>query len=92
MQKIEGKCTECGGDGQREQVGVRYVGQGRSFPECTHCHGTGMEPKEEADHLKQIPADPLHWREPERHSGSELIPDETAYITETIRSFGSKGD
>lgn len=51
MQKVKGVCNECGGDGERQSVGYSS-GPGssthlvyRDRPKCTHCGGSGMEPK-----------------------------------------------
>lgn len=42
MQMVEGLCTQCGGDGDRQKVG--HSRWGIDTPKCTHCKGTGMEP------------------------------------------------
>lgn len=44
MQKVDGKCAACGGDGRREGVGW-IEGQVVIPPErCTRCEGSGLEP------------------------------------------------
>lgn len=44
MQKVEGICKQCGGDGERQQVGITHQMIYRPPSVCTHCKGSGMEP------------------------------------------------
>ena len=44
MQKVEGKCAACEGDGLRERVGSDWDEETHPITNFTHCKGTGMEP------------------------------------------------
>ncbi len=77
MQKIEGVCTECGGDGLRQQVGKVHPMVYREPKSCTHCNGSGMEPVAETDGAL-TPGEAHYIQETIRN------------IQETIRNLGTK--